>query len=97
MVEMATIDGARVLGLDDRIGTLIEGREADLICVDTDRAHATPLYDPYSHLVFAARAADIRHVVVRGRVTVRRGQLETIDLEALLAEVEAMAEQVRGA
>jgi 5-methylthioadenosine/S-adenosylhomocysteine deaminase len=69
MVEMATIDGARVLGLDDRIGTLIEGREADLICVDTDRAHATPLYDPYSHLVFAARAADIRHVVVRGRVT----------------------------
>jgi len=97
MVEMATIDGARVLGLDDRIGTLIEGREADLICVDTDRAHATPLYDPYSHLVFAARAADIRHVVVRGKVTVRRGQLETIDLEALQAEVETLAEQIRGA
>jgi 5-methylthioadenosine/S-adenosylhomocysteine deaminase len=97
MVEMATIDGARVLGLDERIGTLTEGREADLICVDTDRAHATPMYDPYSHLVFAARAADVRHVVVRGKVTVRKGQVETIDLEALQAEVESIAEQIRGA
>jgi 5-methylthioadenosine/S-adenosylhomocysteine deaminase len=95
MIELATVDGARVLGLDDRIGTLTEGRDADLICIDTDRAHATPLFDPYSHLVFAARAADVRHVVIRGKVVVRKGGLETIDLETVLAEARALAEQIQ--
>jgi 5-methylthioadenosine/S-adenosylhomocysteine deaminase len=95
MIELATVDGAKVLGLSDRIGTLTEGREADLICIETDRAHATPMYDPYSHLVFAARAADVRHVVIRGKVTVRKRELETIDLETVQAEARALAEQIQ--
>ncbi len=95
MVELATVGGASVLGLADRIGTLTEGLEADLICIDTDRAHATPLYDPYSHLVFAARAADVKHVVVRGRVLVRDRCLETLDGDAVRARARAAAEQMR--
>ncbi len=85
-VAMATLGGARVLGLDDRIGTLSEGKEADIVCIDLRAPHATPMYDPFSHLAYAARAADVRHVLVRGRVLVRNGVLETIDLETVTAK-----------
>jgi 5-methylthioadenosine/S-adenosylhomocysteine deaminase len=95
MVELVTVDGARVLGLDDRIGTLTEGREADLICIDFGRPHSTPLYDPFSHVVFAARAQDVRHVVVRGRVVVRNGVLETLDVEAVVAAARSTADRIR--
>ena len=91
MVEMATSGGARVLGLEDRIGTLTEGREADLVCVAVDAPHCVPIYDPYSHLVFAARAADVRHVLVGGKVLMRNRELETLDLETVLAEAREAA------
>ncbi len=95
VLEMATVDGARVLGLDHVVGTLSEGHEADLICIETDRAHATPLYDPYSHIVFAARAADVKHVMVRGKVVVRDRRLETLDLEAVQAQARTAADRIR--
>lgn len=94
-LEMATIGGARVLGLDDRIGTLSEGKEADLICISVDRAHASPLYDPFSHLVYAARASDVRHVLVRGKLVVGDGKLRTIDLERVRAEAAEFALRLR--
>jgi 5-methylthioadenosine/S-adenosylhomocysteine deaminase len=65
-VALATREGARVLGLGDRVGTLSPGKQADLIVVDLNQAHLTPLYDPYSHLVYAARSADVCHVMVAG-------------------------------
>ncbi|MEJ2189663.1 MAG: amidohydrolase family protein [Acidobacteriota bacterium] len=95
MLEMATISGARVLGLDDRIGTLTEGREADLICVSVNEPHTVPLYDPESHLVFAARSADVRHVMVRGKVLVRDRKLLTIDRERIEAQVREFADSMR--
>jgi 5-methylthioadenosine/S-adenosylhomocysteine deaminase len=95
VLEMATVDGARVLGIDDSVGTIAEGRQADLICIDTDSAHATPLYDPYSHIVFAARAADVRHVMVGGRVVVRNRRLGTVDLEAIQAQAHTVADRIR--
>jgi 5-methylthioadenosine/S-adenosylhomocysteine deaminase len=67
IVALATREGAAVLGLHEAVGTLTPGKEADLIVVDLDAPHLTPLYDPYSHLVYAARAADVRHVMVAGR------------------------------
>jgi len=85
-IAMATIGGARVLGLDDRIGTLAEGKEADIVCIDLRGPHATPVYDPVSHLAYAARAADVRHVLVRGRVLVRNRKLETLDIESVQAK-----------
>ncbi len=94
-LAMATIGGARVLGLDDRIGTLTEGKEADLICISIDRAHATPFYDPFSHLVYAARSSDVRHVLVRGKPVVADGKLRTLDLERVRAEAAAFALRLR--
>lgn len=95
MIEMATTEGARVLGLSDRIGSLTEGREADLICLKVEGPHTAPMYDPYSHIAFAARAADVRHVVVRGRIVVRNRALQTLDLDRIVAQAREFSESVR--
>ena len=78
-VALATREGAKVLGLEDRIGTLAPGKEADLIVVELNQPHLTPLYDPYSHLVYAAGAADVRHVMVAGRWLLQDRQFTTLD------------------
>jgi 5-methylthioadenosine/S-adenosylhomocysteine deaminase len=94
MMEMATIGGARVLGLDAEIGTLVEGKQADITCIAVDGPHATPSFDPWSHLVFAARAADVRHVLVRGKLVVGNRQLNTLDLERIEAQATEFAQQL---
>src|SRR5215831_16444170 len=65
-LEMATIEGARVLGLEKQIGSLEMGKRADLITVRLDRANAVPVYDPVSDLVYALKAEDVRDVMVNG-------------------------------
>jgi 5-methylthioadenosine/S-adenosylhomocysteine deaminase len=87
VVAMATREGARVLGLDETTGTLTPGQAADLIVVAVNQPHLTPLYDPYSHLVYAARAADVQHVMVGGRWLLSDGRFTTLDWPALAASV----------
>jgi 5-methylthioadenosine/S-adenosylhomocysteine deaminase len=95
VLELATVRGAQVLGLGDRIGTLTEGHDADLICVSIDGPHTAPMYDAFSHIVFAARASDIRHVMVRGTVLVRNRELKTLDRERIEAQAREFSENVR--
>lgn len=85
-VRMATLGGARALGLGDRIGSLEVGKRADVIAVRTDTVHSTPWSDPYSAIVYATRASDVRHVVVDGRLLVRDRALHTLDVEAAIAD-----------
>jgi len=87
VAALATREGARVLGLGDTTGTLEIGKAADLIVVDLGQPHLTPLYDPFSHLVYAARAADVRHVMVGGRWLLSHRQFTTLDWPALAASV----------
>ena len=68
VLRMATIEGARALGLDEVIGSLEPGKQADIIVIDTRKPHLTPMYDPASHLVYAARGSDVATVIVNGRV-----------------------------
>lgn len=91
VVELLTIGGARVLGLADRIGTLEAGKDADIICLGVDAPHATPLHDPYSHVAYAARAADVHHVLVRGRVVMQGRHLLTLDEADTLAQARRAA------
>jgi 5-methylthioadenosine/S-adenosylhomocysteine deaminase len=95
MLELVTRRGAEVLGLEKKIGTLVEGLEADLICIAIDGPHTAPMYDPLSHLVFAARASDVRHVVVRGQVVVRNRELQTLDRERIEAQAREFSETIR--
>lgn len=94
VVRMATCQGARALGLDQEVGSLEKGKRADLILVDSQQAHLTPLYHPASHLVYAARGADVRDVMIDGRWVVRDRRLLTLDLDKLLREVADQAERI---
>ena len=96
-LEMATMGGARALGMDRLIGSLERGKRADLIVVETRSARQTPLYDPVSHLVYTTRGDDVRHTVVHGRVLMRDRKVLTLDTVAVLAEARAWAEKVRAA
>ncbi len=94
VLRMATIDGARVLGMEDRIGSLEPGKLADLTVIDLNRPHLTPLYDPISHLAYAARGSDVRHVMVNGRWIVRDGRITTVDQRSLLAQAREVAANI---
>ncbi len=96
VLEMATRVGADILGLGERIGRLKVGFDADIACFALNSAHSTPVYDPYSHMAFAARASDIRHTIVGGKIVVRDGELQTMDLEELLARSREVAAKIRG-
>jgi 5-methylthioadenosine/S-adenosylhomocysteine deaminase len=94
VLRMATIDGARVLGMEDRIGSLEPGKLADVIVIDLDRPHLTPMYVPESHLVYAARGSDVRDVIVNGRLVVDHGRITTVDEAEFKARARAMAEKI---
>jgi 5-methylthioadenosine/S-adenosylhomocysteine deaminase len=96
-LEMATIDGAKALGLDKQIGSLETGKRADVIVVSMNSARQTPLYDPISHLVYATHGDDVRTVIVNGRVLMRDRKLLTLNEPTVLAEARKMAELVRAA
>lgn len=95
VVHMATMGGACALGMAEHIGSLEVGKRADVIVIDIDQPHLTPMYHPASHLVYAVRAGDVRHVMVDGKWVVRDRRLVGFDLGALLAEVAALAEKVK--
>jgi len=95
MIEMATIGGARVLGLDAEIGTLTEGKQADMVCFSVDGPHATPVFDPWSHLVYAARSSDVRHVLVHGKLVVGNRNLNTMDQERIESQAWDFAQQLK--
>jgi len=95
VVRLATRGGARVLGMEKQIGSLEPGKRADLIGLDLDKPHLTPMYNIYSHLVYAASAADVTLNIINGRVVMRNRQLLTLDVERVMAEVRAIAKKIK--
>lgn len=89
-VRMATIEGARALGLAEHLGSLERGKRADLIVLDLNAPHLRPLHDPWSTLAYAAHSADVRDTVVDGRVLMRDRELRTLDERAVIADLEAL-------
>jgi 5-methylthioadenosine/S-adenosylhomocysteine deaminase len=97
VLAMATIEGARALGLADRIGSLEPGKEADLIVIDTRQPHLTPLYHAASHLVYAARGGDVATSIIRGQVVMENRTLRTLDRGQVMHEVNRLAAEIREA
>jgi 5-methylthioadenosine/S-adenosylhomocysteine deaminase len=96
-LAMATIEGARALGLGEVTGSLEVGKRADLIAVSMASARQTPLYDPVSHLVYATSGSDVRTVLVDGKVLMRDRKMQTLDETAVIADANAQARRVREA
>jgi 5-methylthioadenosine/S-adenosylhomocysteine deaminase len=85
VLRMATIEGARALGLDDITGSLEIGKKADVIVIDTHKPHLTPMYNAASHLVYAASGNDVTHSVINGRLVMEDRRLLTLDLDEIFA------------
>lgn len=86
LLELATRGGARVLGLDQRIGSIEPGKLADLVQVDLSQPHEVPSFNVYSTLVYAAKGSDVQDVLIHGRLVVRGGSPVTLNRNTILAK-----------
>lgn len=94
-LRMATLNGARAFGLDDRIGSLVPGKAADLIAIDLSALATQPVYDPASQIVYAASRDQVTHVWVAGRPLLRERALLSIDAEAVRANAQQWCQRIR--
>jgi 5-methylthioadenosine/S-adenosylhomocysteine deaminase len=91
---MATREGARALGLGQKIGTLETGKSADIALVDFDKPHLTPRHNVVSHLVYAAKASDVNTVLVNGKVLLLSGEFTQLDVGVIIAEASSRARKL---
>ncbi|MEW6182751.1 MAG: amidohydrolase [Bacillota bacterium] len=95
-LEMATIGGARALGLQNRIGTLEPGKGADVVIIDLRRPHFYPPHDVMAHIVYAAQAGDVHTVLVDGKIVVEAGRVLTLDPDAVMGNARRCALRLVG-
>ena len=94
VLEMATLGGARALGLQDEIGSIEPGKKADFILIDMDAPHLTPCWDPVSTIAYAACGMDVDTVVIDGRIVMQGRKVCTLDETAVVAEARRRAGEV---
>ena len=95
VLKMATIGGAKAVGLGDVIGSIEVGKQADIIVLDTAKPHLTPLYHPVSHIVYAACGGDVSHVFVAGKQLVADGRLLSMDIQAVMKDVNGLSKTIK--
>ena len=95
VIRMATIEGASAIGLDDLTGSLESGKAADLIIMDTRKPHLTPMYRPDSHIVYAAKASDVKTVVIGGRIIVKNRDVLTMDTSEILRAAGQLGREIK--
>lgn len=88
VLEMATIRGAEALSWENEIGSIEIGKRADLAIIDFNKPHLHPLYNETSHLIYAAKAADVETVIINGRIVMENRRLTTLNAEKAMKEVD---------
>jgi len=91
---MATVGGARALHLENQIGSIEAGKRADIVIIDFDNLHQTPMYNVYSHLVYATKAGDVRHVIINGKIVMRDRNLLTLDENGIKKDANLYREKI---
>lgn len=87
ILELATLNGARAMGLAPEVGSIEAGKRADFIIINTDAPHLTPVWNPVAAVVFAAQGSDVDTVVVDGKILMQGRQVQTLDEGAILEDV----------
>jgi len=87
-LRMATLNGAKALGIDDITGSLSIGKAADICAVDLSGINTLPLYNPLSHIVYTASSHQVKHVWVAGKQVLKNRELTTFDINDLKARIQ---------
>lgn len=95
VIRMATANGAKVLGMDDLVGTIEVGKKADICILDMNKPHLTPMYKAYSHLAYAVSGADVDTVLINGKIVMMNRKLTTIDENEVMAQVWKIAARIQ--
>jgi 5-methylthioadenosine/S-adenosylhomocysteine deaminase len=94
VLKMATSLGAEVLGLGKEIGTLEKGKRADIIVVDLNSPHLCPVYDPLSAMVYSANGADVKDVIVNGRLLMKDRKFISLDPVKIMEKVRGIGRKI---
>jgi 5-methylthioadenosine/S-adenosylhomocysteine deaminase len=97
VIQMATINGAKAIGLGDETGSIEKGKQADIIIIDTDSPHLIPMYNPVSHVVYSATGSDVRDVLVSGKITVRDRKILSLNIEDIMDKVNLLGARIKRA
>lgn len=92
VLKMATINGAKALGLENELGSLEVGKKADIVLVNLKSPHLSPVHDPVASLVYSANGNDVDTTIVDGKILMEEGYLLTLDEENLIEEAQNVAE-----
>jgi len=88
---MATIDGAKALGLEKTIGSLEVGKKADIILIDFKKPHLTPVHNFYANIVYSACGSDVDTVIIDGKILMENRNVKTLDEEEVVLEAQKTA------
>lgn len=94
ILKMATIEGAKVLGMEDEIGTLEPGKKADMIFIKTDKLHLCPENDVCANLVYSANGADIESVMIDGKIIMQNRKMVNLDEKEVIRQVKKIAKRL---
>lgn len=95
VVKMATCDAAKVMLREKELGSLEVGKTADIILVDLDRPHLTPLYNVYSHLVYSAGGSEVDTVIINGKLVMENREILTVDEDEVIDEANRLAKKIK--
>lgn len=93
-LQMATINGAKALGIDDKVGTITAGKKADIIMIDIEKAHFYPKYNLISSLVYSAQASDVMNVIIDGKVIMQDYKITTVNEREILINSDKYAKSL---
>jgi len=91
VLKMATIDGAKALGLEKTVGSLEVGKKADVILLDFKKPHLTPVHDFYANIVYSASGSDVDTVIVDGKILIENKNVKTLDEEEVMLKAQKTA------
>jgi len=94
ILKMATIEGAKAIGLGNVTGSLEAGKQADIIIINTRSPHLFPMYNPVSHIVYSMTGADVRDVIIKGRAVVKDRKVLTINIDDLFDKIQGFADGI---
>lgn len=95
LLKMATSWGAKIMGMENEIGTIQKGKKADIVVVDMNSPHLVPSYDPISTMVYSARGSDVKDVIVNGKILLKDRKFQTLDQEEIMERVNAISRDIK--